>query len=129
MIAASPAGVRTPVIGDPSFVEGRLLRIFIGEDAQHHGRPLHVAIVEMLRKEGVAGASVFRGIEGFGSHHEIHVSKVFSFGGRMPMVVEVVDSAERIAALLPRLEAMVDEGAITLERIEYRRFFGKRTGG
>jgi hypothetical protein len=114
------------MIGDPSFLEGQLLRVFVGEDAHFRGMPLHVAIVELLKKEGVAGASVFRGVEGFGAHHEIHLNKVFSLGGRMPMVIEVVDSAEKIAELLPRVEAMIDEGVVTLERVEYRRFLGKR---
>jgi PII-like signaling protein len=107
------------------FVEGQLLRIFVGEDAQWHGRSLYVAIVDLLRREGVAGASVFRGVEGFGSHHEIHLNRIFTLRGKLPIVIEVVDLAERIRALLPAIEEMVSEGAITLERVAFRRF-GKR---
>jgi len=114
------------MMADLSFVQGQLLRIFIGEDAHYHGGPLHVAIVELLKREGVAGASVFRGVEGFGAHHEIHQNQLFSLGGKLPLVIEVVDSEERIAALLPQLETMIVEGAVTLERVEYRRFLGKR---
>jgi uncharacterized protein len=113
------------MIGDPSFVEGRLLRIFVGEDARWHGEPLYVAIVETLRRENVAGASVFRGVEGFGAHHEIHLNRIFTFGAKMPILIEVVDSEAKIAELLPRLEAMVGEGVITLERIAFRRFVGR----
>jgi uncharacterized protein len=113
------------MIGDPSFVEGRLLRIFVGEDARWHGEPLYVAIVETLRRENVAGASVFRGVEGFGAHHEIHLNRIFTFGAKMPILIEVVDSEAKIAELLPRLEAMVGEGVITLERIAFRRFAGR----
>ena len=111
------------MIGDASFVEGQLLRIFVGEDAHWHGGPLHLAIVETLRREGVAGASVFRGIEGFGTHHEVHVSRLF--GTKLPILIEVVDSEAKIAELIPRLEEMVAEGVITLERIAYRRFLGR----
>ena len=112
------------MIGDPAFVEGRLLRIFVGEDARWHGRPLYVSIVEMLREANVAGASVFRGIEGFGSHHEVHTNRIWNFGSKMPMLIEVVDREEAIDALLPRLQAMIGEGVITLERIAFRRFIG-----
>ncbi|HEY6234929.1 MAG TPA: DUF190 domain-containing protein [Candidatus Elarobacter sp.] len=110
------------MIGDPSFVEGQLLRIFVGEDARWHGEPLYVAIVEALRRENVAGASVFRGVEGFGSHHEIRLNRIFTFGAKMPILIEVVDAEAKITELLPRLEAMVGEGVITLERIAFRRF-------
>ena len=110
------------MIGDPSFVEGQLLRIFVGEDARWHGRPLYVAIVEKLRREHVAGASVFRGVEGFGTHHEIRLNHVFAFGAKMPILIEAVDADAKIAELLPALEAMVSEGVITLERVAYRTF-------
>jgi uncharacterized protein len=114
------------MIGDPNFVEGQLLRIFVGEDAQWGIAPLYSAIVELLRRENVAGASVFRGVEGFGSHHEIHLNRLFAFGAKLPILIEVVDREERIAALIPRLEAMIGEGVITLERVAYRRYLGTR---
>jgi PII-like signaling protein len=112
------------MIGDSSFVDGQLLRIFVGEDASWHGDPLYGAIVQMLRRENVAGASVFRGVEGFGSHHDLGANRVFTFGGTMPILIEVVDSEPKITALLPRLEAMVGEGVITLERVAFRRYLG-----
>lgn len=104
------------------FKSGQLLRIFVGEGDSWHGGPLYAAIVELLRREDVAGASVFRGIEGFGAHHEIHLSKIFSFRGKLPVLIEVVDNEEKIASLIPQIENMVKEGAVTLERVEYCRF-------
>jgi uncharacterized protein len=113
-----PAGGHTVT----EFIAGQLLRIFVGEQDTWHGRPLYAAIVELLRHEGVAGASVFRGIEGFGSHHEIHMAKIFRLRGDLPILIEVVDSEETIGKLIPRIDEMVSEGAMTLERVEYRRF-------
>jgi uncharacterized protein len=104
------------------FVPGQLLRIFVGEHDTWHGRRLYSAIVELLRHEGVAGASVFRGIEGFGAHNEIHVAHIFRVHGDLPILIEVVDTEEVIAKLIPRIDEMVNEGAMTLERVEYRRF-------
>ena len=104
------------------FKSGQLLRIFVNERDTWHGGPLYGAIVEMLKREHVAGASVFRGVEGFGSHGEIHLAKVWSFGGKLPVLIEVIDEPAKIEALIAPLEAMISEGAITLERVEYCRF-------
>lgn len=104
------------------FTVGQLLRIFVGEGDMWHGRPLYAAIVQMLRHEKVAGASVFRGIEGFGgSLHEIHVAKFFQFRGDLPILIEVVDTEEKIAQVIPRIDAMVGGGTMTLERVEFYR--------
>jgi PII-like signaling protein len=103
------------------FKTGQLLRIFVNERDTWHGTPLHCAIVAMLKREQVAGASVFRGVEGFGSHREIHVASVWQFGGKLPVLVEVVDDETKIASLIPQLEAMISEGAMTLEKVEYCR--------
>lgn len=107
------------------FKTGQLLRIFVNERDTWHGVPLHAAIVAMLKRERVAGASVFRGVEGFGSHGEIHVASVWKFGGKLPVLIEVVDDEPKIAALVPQLESMIAEGAMTLERIEYCRLGGR----
>jgi PII-like signaling protein len=104
------------------FKVGRLLRIFIGEHDTWHGAPLHRALLELLRRENVAGASAFRGIEGFGAHHEIHAAKVFAPRAKLPILIEVVDDEEKIEALIPKIEEMVSEGTVTLERVEYCRF-------
>jgi PII-like signaling protein len=105
-----------------AFTVGQLLRIFVGESDTWHGRPLYTAIVDLLRHQGVAGASVFRGIEGFGSQRDIHVAKKLRFRGDLPILIEVVDTEEKLAAIIPRIDEMVSEGAMTLERVEYRRF-------
>ncbi|MDE2573210.1 MAG: DUF190 domain-containing protein [bacterium] len=101
---------------------GRLLRIFVDEEDRWHGQPLYTAIVEALRRERIAGATVFQGIEGFGSHATLHQAKVFSLMPNLPILIEVVDTDERIAAILPLVESMVPEGLITLERVDFTRY-------
>jgi len=101
------------------FKHGRLLRIFIDESDRHGVQPLYTAIVEFLRAKHVAGATVFRGIEGYGSHQQIHVAKVFSWIPNLPILIEVVDDAEKIDSILPELEALVGEGLVTLEAADY----------
>jgi len=104
---------------------GRLLRIFVAEDDRWHGMPLYVAIVDRLRREGVAGASVFRGEGGFGTHREIHAAKLFALAQKLPVVIEAVDDAATLERVLPAIEEMVAEGLVTLERVEYKRFAGR----
>lgn len=98
--------------------EGKLLRIFIGESDTWHGKPLYQAIVERVRAEGLAGATVVRGIEGFGADSRIHTSRILRLSEDLPVVIEIVDSAERVDAILPALDEMVAEGMVTLERVE-----------
>ena len=97
--------------------EGKLLRIFIGESDTWHGRPLYQAIVERVREQGLAGATVIRGIEGFGADSHLHTSRILRLSEDLPVVVEIVDEAERIDAILPLLDEMVEEGMVTVERV------------
>jgi PII-like signaling protein len=97
--------------------EAELLRIFIGESDKHRGRPLYEAIVEEARRRGLAGATVLRGVVGFGAHSRIHTAKILRLSEDLPMVVEIVDSPEKIAAFLPHLDGMMDEGLVTLEKV------------
>jgi PII-like signaling protein len=97
--------------------EGTLLRIFIGESDTWHGRPLYEAIVRRVREEGLAGATVLRGIEGFGAHSRIHSSRILRLSEDLPVVVEIVDTAENVERVLPLLDEMVSEGMVTLERV------------
>ena len=97
--------------------EGKLLRIFIGESDRWHGRPLYQAIVERVRKEGLAGATVIRGIEGFGAKSHLHTSRILRLSEDMPVVVEIVDTAERVDGLLPLLDEMVADGLVTIEPV------------
>jgi PII-like signaling protein len=97
--------------------EGKLLRIFIGESDRWHGKPLYQAIVERVREQGLAGATVIRGIEGFGADSHLHTSRILRLSEDLPVVVEIVDDAERIDAILPLLDEMVEEGMVTVERV------------
>jgi len=96
---------------------GTLLRIFVDEDDRWENQPLYTAIVEELRTLGFGGATVLKGIEGFGSHRQIHAARVFDFSTNMPILIEVLESEERIASLIPRLSEMVSEGLFTLEAV------------
>ena len=97
--------------------EGQLLRIFIGEADRWHGKPLYLAIVHACVDAGMAGATVLRGIEGFGASSRVHTTRLLQLSQDLPLVIEIVDTEERIAAVLPRLDEMVTEGMITLERV------------
>jgi PII-like signaling protein len=96
--------------------EGQLLRIFIGESDRWGGLPLYEAIVQEARKKGLAGATVFRGAEGFGAHSRIHTSRILRLSEDLPILVEIVDSEEKVQAFLPLLDEMVTEGLVTVEK-------------
>jgi uncharacterized protein len=98
--------------------EGKLVRIFIGESDRWHGRPLYQAIVERAREQGLAGATVLRGIEGFGAKSHLHTSRILRLSEDLPVVIEIVDTVERIETLLPVLDEMVDDGLVTIESVQ-----------
>jgi uncharacterized protein len=98
--------------------EGKLLRVFIGEADRWEGRPLYEAIVEAARRAGLAGATVWKGFMGFGRHSRVHTSKVLRLSADLPIVIEIVDSHEKIEAFMPALDGMVQDGLVTLERAE-----------
>jgi len=97
--------------------EGLLLRIFIGESDRRDGRPLYELIVEEARRRGLAGATVLRGVMGFGANSRIHTTKILRLSEDLPVVIEIVDEADKINALLPDLDGMIAEGLVTLERV------------
>ncbi len=97
--------------------EAELLRIFIGESDHFGQKPLYEAIVEEARKQGMAGATVLRGLAGFGAHSRLHTAKILRLSEDLPLVVEIVDTPEKIEELLPKLDEMIDEGLVTLERV------------
>lgn len=104
--------------------EQTLMRIFIGESDRWKMKPLHEALVEMLRKEGFAGATVLKGIMGFGVHSRLHTDKLLRLSADLPIIVEVVDTPEKIQAIMPRIDDMMSGGMITLEKahvIRYRK--------
>ncbi|HLE95421.1 MAG TPA: DUF190 domain-containing protein [Acidimicrobiia bacterium] len=100
--------------------DNRLLRIFIGESDGDDGRPLYQAIVETLRREGLAGATVLRGIEGFGKSSRLHTSHILRLSEDLPIVIECVDTGDRIEAILPVLDEMIGDGLVTIERVDVR---------
>jgi len=106
--------------------EGKLLRIFIGESDHWHGKPLYEAIVERVRSEGLAGATVFRGIEGFGADSRMHTSRILRFSEDLPVLIEIVDTEDRIERVLPMLDEMVGEGMITVERVHIIAYRGQQ---
>lgn len=108
--------------------EQQLMRIFIGERDRHGNRPLYEALVELLRQEGCAGATVLRGICGFGATRVYHTQKLLDLSADMPVIIEVVDRPEKIAAVMPQLDTMMSGGLITLEQVTVIRYSAKGGG-
>ena len=106
--------------------EGVLLRIFIGEGDHHEGRPLYEWLVLQAREHGLAGATVLRGLEGFGANSRLHTAKVLRMSADLPVVVEIVDSREKIDAFMPVVDQAVEEGLATLEKVEIRLYRGSK---
>ena len=102
--------------------EGKLLRVFIGESDRYHGSALSEAILRAARKSGLAGATVWQGVAGFGANSRIHTAKILRLSEDLPMIVEIVDTEEKIRAFLPQLDAMLQAagsgGLVTLEKAE-----------
>lgn len=97
--------------------EAVLLRIFIGEKDRWHGRPLYEAIVQKARELHLAGATVLRGPMGFGAKSRLHTVKILRLSEDLPIVIEIVDTQEKIDAFLPAIEEMVTDGLVTLEKV------------
>ena len=100
--------------------EGKLLRVCIGENDKCQGQPLYEWIVRQARDEGLAGATVFRGLEGFGAHSRLHKAKVLRLSTDLPIVIEIIDTEEKIEAFLPLIDDAVEEGLATVERVDVR---------
>ena len=98
--------------------QGKLLRIFIGENDRHEGLPLYEWIVRQARENGLAGATVLRGLEGYGAHSRLHKAKILRLSNDLPLVVEIVDTEEKIQSFLPLIDEAVGEGLATVERVE-----------
>jgi PII-like signaling protein len=99
---------------------GKLLRIFIGESDKRDGVPLYEWIVRRARELGLAGATVLRGLEGFGAQSRLHTAKILRLSSDLPIVVEIVDTDEKIEAFLPEVDDAIAEGLATVERVEIR---------
>ncbi len=97
--------------------EGYLLRIFIGESDRHGHRPLYESIVLQAREAGLAGVTVLRGVMGFGKHSILHTAKILRLSEDLPMIIEIVDSLEKIEAFLPVLDELIKDGLVTVEKV------------
>ena len=102
--------------------EGYLLRIFIGESDKIGHRPLYEVIVLKAREAGLAGATVLRGVMGYGKNSILHTTKILRLSEDLPMVIEIVDSLEKVEAFLPELDAMITDGLVTLEKVKVLRY-------
>ena len=111
--------------------DGKLLRIFIGESDRCHGRPLYEALVRKARELGLAGATVWRGIEGYGARSRIHTAKILRLSEDLPVLIEIVDSEENIRAALPHFDALMESagggGLVTLEKAEVIKYTHGKT--
>lgn len=103
------------------------LTIFVGEDDRHGHRPLYTEIVHRAHARGLAGASVFRGIEGYGASSHIHTTRILSLSQDLPLSIVIVDTEERITGFLPELDDLIGEGLVIMDRVEVYRYVG-RTG-
>ncbi|MCP3962876.1 MAG: DUF190 domain-containing protein [bacterium] len=108
--------------------QGHLLRIFIGESDRHDGLPLYEWIVRAARSHGLAGATVLRGLEGFGARSRLHTARILRLSSDLPIVVEIVDTREKIESFLPVIDETIDEGLATLEKVEIRFYRSGKEG-
>lgn len=102
--------------------EQTLMRIFIGEADKSGNKPLYQALVELFRREKIAGATVLRGVMGYGAKSHLHTTSLLRLSQDLPIVVEVVDGQKNIDRILPQLDAMVREGLITMEKVRVLRY-------
>ena len=107
--------------------EGCLLRLFLGEDDRHEGKPLYEWIVMKARERELAGATVLRGVMGFGAHSRMHTFKIERLSLDLPIVVEIVDTRERLEAFLSSIDSAIEEGLATLEKAEVRFYRSRPT--
>jgi PII-like signaling protein len=108
--------------------QGLLLRIFIGESDKYQGKPLYEAIVHKAKELEMAGATVIRGMSGFGARSKLHTSKFLRLSADMPLIVEIVDSEAYIQRLLPFLDEAVQDGMITLEKVQVIKYKSGKNG-
>jgi uncharacterized protein len=110
--------------------ESVLLRIFCGEDDRHGHTPLYEAIILKAREAGLAGATMLRGTTGFGHSSRLHTAKILRLSQDLPIVIEMVDSREKIEAFLPTIEGMMGSALVTMEKVQVVQYGpGKNTGG
>jgi PII-like signaling protein len=103
----------------------RRLTIFIGDTDQHHHRPLYTEIVHRAHDHGLAGASVFHGVEGYGASSRIHTSRILSLSDDLPIAIVIVDTEDKVNDFLPQLDDLIDEGLVIIDDVEVYRYAGR----
>ncbi|MDH3974779.1 MAG: DUF190 domain-containing protein [Deltaproteobacteria bacterium] len=106
-------------------VKKKLLRVFITEADKERGKPLYYAIIDLCREKGLSGATVIKGVAGYGLHKVVHTDKILRLSGDLPLIVEVIGEEEKMAVLIPALGDIVSEGLIAVEDIDVVAFDGK----
>ncbi len=106
--------------------EGYLLRIFIGESNKKDGMPLYEWIVRQAKQEKIAGATVLRGIEGYGAQSHIHTAKILQLSTDLPVIVEIIDTLEKIENFVPLIDAVLTDGLVTMEKVQIRLYRGEK---
>jgi len=100
--------------------KGHILRIFIGESDKYEGLPLFEWIVRKARETGLAGATVLRGLEGFGAHSRLHTAKILRLSADLPIIIEIVDTLDKIEDFIPLIDEAIEEGLATVEKVDIR---------
>lgn len=107
--------------------EGYMLRIIIGESDKHEGIPLYEWLVRRAQKENIAGATVLRGIESYGAHSSIHTARILELSSDLPIIVEIIDTLEKIDAFMPIVDAAMTGGLVTLEKVRIKLYRSKNS--
>ena len=105
--------------------EGFLLRIFVGESDKHDGMALYEWIVRRAKQEKLAGATVIRATEGFGAHSHIHSAKILQLSTDLPIIIEIIDTQEKIEAFIPIIDSVIQDGLVTMEKVQIRLYRSK----
>ena len=106
--------------------EGHLLRIFIGESDKHGNMPLYEWLVRRAKEGGLAGATIFRAIEGYGAHSRIHTAKILELSTDLPVIIEIIDTLPKIEAFIPILDDVLNGSLVTLEKVQIRIYRSKK---
>ena len=108
--------------------DAKRVTIFIGESDRWHHKPLHTAIVEMLRQEGAAGATVVKGVEGFGKNSRLHTASILRLSEDLPVMLTFVDTPERVEKFMPRIDEMMGGGLVVVEDVHVRKYSDSKGG-
>ncbi|MDP8924891.1 MAG: DUF190 domain-containing protein [Chloroflexota bacterium] len=108
---------------------GRRVRVYFGESDRHEGRALWSALLDTLRRRGAAGATILRGLAGYGAHSRVHAATLVDLSSDLPLVLEWIDTEQRVRELLPEILAMVDGGMVTSEPVEIHRYTAHEATG